>query len=46
MVSLPTQVAPKEAPARVPAGHQIKGRAASNRDVVAADEAKDDKAEA
>ena len=37
MVSLPTQVAPKEAPARVPAGHQIKGRAASNRDLVAAE---------
>ena len=36
-MSLPTQVAPKEAPARVPAGHQIKGRAASNRDVVAAE---------
>ena len=32
-----TQVAPKEAPARVPAGHGVAGRAASNRDLVAAE---------
>ena len=37
ITSLPTQVAPKEAVRRVPAGHQIKGRAASNRDLVAAE---------
>ena len=36
-MSLPTQVAPKEAPARVPAGHGVAGRAASNRDLVAAE---------
>ncbi len=32
-----TQVAPKEAPARVPAGNGVAGRAASNRDLVAAE---------
>ena len=37
ITSLPTQVAPKEAPARVPAGHGVAGRAASNRDLVAAE---------
>ena len=37
ITSLPTQVAPKEAVRRVPAGNQITGRAASNRDLVAAE---------
>ena len=32
-----TQVAPKEAPARVPAGHGVAGRAASNHQLVAAE---------
>ena len=36
-MSLPTQVAPKEAVQRVPAGHGVAGRAASNRDLVAAE---------
>ena len=37
ITSLPTQVAPKEAVQRVPAGHGVAGRAASNRDLVAAE---------